>query len=162
MRTRTILIALGAIAAIAALALIFIPRLLKPKPEPVAWPTQGWPTTTPEEAGLDSGKLAEGLQALREQNTQIDSLMVIRDGKALLEASFYPLQQRLSARPGLGDEELHNHADRDRHRPGQAKARRQGAVVLPRSDDRQPGQVERRHDRAGPGEHAQRVCIGLY
>jgi len=90
MRTRTILIALGAIAVIAVLAILFIPRLLNPKPSQVAWPTQGWPTITAEEAGLDSAKLADGLQAIQKQNTKIDSLIVIRDGAALLDASFYP------------------------------------------------------------------------
>ena len=34
------------------------------------WPTQGWRTSTPEEQGFDSAKLAEGLQALQETRHQ--------------------------------------------------------------------------------------------
>jgi CubicO group peptidase (beta-lactamase class C family) len=92
MRKRTLVIAVISIAAIALLAVIIIPRLLNPKPlsSQVDWPTQGWRTSTPEEGGLDSTRLAEGLQAIDQQNTQIDSLLVIRNGAVLLDASFYP------------------------------------------------------------------------
>ena len=54
------------------------------------WPTNGWRTSTPEEQGFDSGKLADGLQAARQQNLNIDSLLVIRNGSVLLDAYFYP------------------------------------------------------------------------
>ena len=90
MRTRTLAIVIGAIAIVAVLAVLFVPRLLGPKPSPVSWPTQNWLTITPEQAGLDSSKLAEGLQAIQDQNTKIDSLTVIRNGGMLLDASFYP------------------------------------------------------------------------
>ncbi|MBP1703993.1 MAG: 6-aminohexanoate-dimer hydrolase [Chloroflexi bacterium] len=92
MHTGKILIAVGVIAIMAVLAVVFVPRLLNPQPEPsqVSWPTQGWPTITPEESGLDSAKIAEGLQAIQKQNTKIDSLLVIRNGAVLLDASFAP------------------------------------------------------------------------
>lgn len=92
MRTRTILIALISVAILAILAFIFIPRLLAPQQSatPDYWPTQGWRTSTPEEQGLDSAKLADGLQAIQQQGTQIDSLLVIRNGELLLDANFYP------------------------------------------------------------------------
>lgn len=57
---------------------------------PTYWPTQGWRTTTPEEQGFDSGKTAAGLQEIRNQNLDVHSLMVIRNGLALVDAYFYP------------------------------------------------------------------------
>ncbi len=56
----------------------------------VTWPAEDWPTTTPESQGIDSAKLADALIAMRERNIQIHSLLVIRDGKALVDAYFYP------------------------------------------------------------------------
>jgi CubicO group peptidase (beta-lactamase class C family) len=92
MRKRTIVIGLGSVVILAVLALVFIPRLLKP--EQVAtqtyWPTQGWRTSTPEEQGFDSGKIAEELQALRDKDVRIDSLLIIRNGYVVLDAYFYP------------------------------------------------------------------------
>jgi CubicO group peptidase (beta-lactamase class C family) len=49
-----------------------------------------WPTTTPEEQGIDSAKLAAALLTMREQAAGIHSLMVIRDGKVLVDATVYP------------------------------------------------------------------------
>lgn len=60
------------------------------EPASAYYPTQGWRSTTPEEQGLDSAKLAEGLRAIRDKDIHIHSLLVIRDGKILLDANFYP------------------------------------------------------------------------
>jgi CubicO group peptidase (beta-lactamase class C family) len=57
---------------------------------PVYWPTESWRTSTPEEQGFDSVKLAEGLQSLRDKGVGIDSLLIIRNGYVLLDAYFYP------------------------------------------------------------------------
>ncbi len=54
------------------------------------WPTEGWNNSTPEEHGFDSAKLAEALLTTREQNINIHSLLIIRDGEVLLDAYFYP------------------------------------------------------------------------
>ena len=60
-----------------------------PSSPPTYWPTQGWQrTTTPEEAGIDSAKLAEALLTIREQEIDIHSLLVIRDGAVVLDAYF--------------------------------------------------------------------------
>jgi CubicO group peptidase (beta-lactamase class C family) len=92
MCTRTIVIGLLAVVILAVLAIVLIPRLLKP--EQVAmqpyWPTQDWRASTPEEQGFDSAKLAEGLQAIQKQHISIDSLLIIRNGSVLLDAYFYP------------------------------------------------------------------------
>jgi CubicO group peptidase (beta-lactamase class C family) len=80
------------VAILAVLALVLIPRLLKPEQAatPTYWPTQSWRTSTPEEQGFDSSKLAEGLQTMRDRNVRLDSLLIIRNGYVLLDAYFYP------------------------------------------------------------------------
>jgi CubicO group peptidase (beta-lactamase class C family) len=90
MRTRTIVIGLVSVIALTVLAVVLIPRLLKPEQVSTQtyWPTQGWRTSTPEEQGFDSGKLAEGLQAMR--GVHLDSLLIIRNGYVVMDAYFYP------------------------------------------------------------------------
>jgi hypothetical protein len=92
MRTRTIVIALIAIAILAVLAIVFIPRLNQPGQvaTPDYWPTNGWQATTPEEQGLDSAKLAEALVTIQEDEIPVDALFIVRDGKVLLDAVFDP------------------------------------------------------------------------
>jgi len=92
MRTRTIAIGLVSVVILVVLAIVFIPRLLKPErvSTQTYWPTQGWRTSTPEEQGFDSGRLAEGLQALQENDINIDSLLIVRNGYVVLDAYFYP------------------------------------------------------------------------
>lgn len=92
MRTRTILIGLAVVAIVVALAIVFIPRWLQPEQVSTQtyWPTEGWRTSTPEEQGFNSAKLAEGLQDLQEGNVGINSLLIIRNGYVLLDAYFDP------------------------------------------------------------------------
>lgn len=92
MRNQKLIILIVVIAVLAVLAMVFIPRLLNGEQAsaPDYWPTQGWRTSTPEEQGMNSAKLAEGLLAARENGIKIDGLMIIRNGKQLLDASFYP------------------------------------------------------------------------
>jgi len=59
-------------------------------PSPDYWPTTGWQTNTPEEQGIYSDKLADALLAMREQNVQIHSLLMIRNGYVVADATFYP------------------------------------------------------------------------
>jgi hypothetical protein len=91
-RTRTIVIGLVSVSIVAVLAPVLLPRLLKPEQAPTQpyWPTQDWRTSTPEEQGFDSGKLADGLQALQEGNVRIGSLPITRNGYVVLDAYFYP------------------------------------------------------------------------
>jgi len=63
-------------------------------PQPDYWPTQGWQTSTPEEQGLDSAKLAQGLRQINQSGIPIHSLMIVRNGKVLLDATFYPYDGR--------------------------------------------------------------------
>jgi hypothetical protein len=54
-------------------------------------PTDGWQTSTPEEHGVDSETLAALIEYLRDYDgSQVDSLMVIRNGYLITEAYFYP------------------------------------------------------------------------
>jgi CubicO group peptidase (beta-lactamase class C family) len=75
-----------------AVGYLFIPRLhpLPDLPAPEIWPTTGWQTTTPEEQGFDSLKLAGGISAIQKAGIPIHSLLLIRNGRILLEAYFYP------------------------------------------------------------------------
>jgi CubicO group peptidase (beta-lactamase class C family) len=85
------LVSLIGIAIVAILALILIPKFLAPKQVHTQsyWPTHGWRSSTPEEQGVDSVKLAEMLQEIQKQNIQINSLLVIRDGAVILDAYFH-------------------------------------------------------------------------
>ena len=91
MRTRTVVIILILIGLLTGLAVILIPQLTQQEQVSTTtyWPAQDWRTSTPEEQGLDSVKLAEALQVIQENNIAIDSLMMIRNGYKVLDANFY-------------------------------------------------------------------------
>jgi len=58
---------------------------------PPYWPTDGWQTSTPEEQGMDSATLAALIEYLRDYDgSQVDSLMIIRNGYLIAEVYFYP------------------------------------------------------------------------
>jgi CubicO group peptidase (beta-lactamase class C family) len=92
MNTRKVLVWLVPVAVLALLALVLIPRLRGPEqvPTPTYWPTEGWRSSTPEEQGFDSARLAEELQAIRQNGTQVHSILGIRNGSVFLDAYFYP------------------------------------------------------------------------
>jgi CubicO group peptidase (beta-lactamase class C family) len=58
--------------------------------EPAYWPTAGWLSSPPEAQGFDSAKLAEGLQAIKQDGTSIHSILIVRGGLVFLDAYFYP------------------------------------------------------------------------
>jgi CubicO group peptidase (beta-lactamase class C family) len=89
---RTILLWFVPLIVAALLALLLVPRLRGPEPvaAPAYWPTQGWQSGAPEEQGFDSATLAAGLQAIRGKNINIHSLLVVRNGKVVVDAAFYP------------------------------------------------------------------------
>jgi CubicO group peptidase (beta-lactamase class C family) len=59
---------------------------------PRVWPTHGWLSSTPEEQGLDSHLLAEGLSVARARGLPIHSIVIVRHGRLVLNASFFPYQ----------------------------------------------------------------------
>ena len=54
------------------------------------WPGAQWRTATPESQGIDSQALAAVLDQVGEKHLGVHSLLVIRHGYAVLNASFYP------------------------------------------------------------------------
>lgn len=81
----------GALLLAAALAAaLAVGGCAREKAPAVDWPTNRWSAAAPEEQGLDSARLAEALLAMRAQNVQIHSLHIVREGKVLLDAYFYP------------------------------------------------------------------------
>ena len=86
------IIAVLLLAVLGAVTWLLIPALHPPAALPAAeyWPTQGWLTSTPEEQGLDSAKLAEGLRQIQQSKIPIHSLLVVRNSRVLLDATFYP------------------------------------------------------------------------
>lgn len=62
----------------------------KPVSQTSQFPTLEWLTSTPEEQGVDSTKLADGLLSIEQENLNIHSLLLIRNGSVILDAYFYP------------------------------------------------------------------------
>jgi CubicO group peptidase (beta-lactamase class C family) len=50
----------------------------------------GWPSSTPEEHGVDSALLADALVAIRDQIPYIHSVAIVQDGSLVVDAYFYP------------------------------------------------------------------------
>ena len=59
-------------------------------PDQIAWPTQEWQMSTPEEQGIDSAILAEGLKAIGQRGLNLHSVLIVRNGALVLDAYFYP------------------------------------------------------------------------
>lgn len=58
------------------------------------WPTHGWRNTTPEQQGMDSDKLREALDYAQQRDLNIHSMLIVRNGYLVLEAYFYPYNER--------------------------------------------------------------------
>lgn len=85
----------GAIAllVVAVLAAFFVVTRLGGTEGPVApeeWPTNGWQSSLPEAEGAYSDRMAEFLLSVREQGVKIHSLQIARNGKMVVDATFYP------------------------------------------------------------------------
>jgi CubicO group peptidase (beta-lactamase class C family) len=58
------------------------------------WPTEGWHTSAPEEQGIDSERLSRLMDYLEIQDSfTIHSLLIVRNGNVVLDASFHPFAQ---------------------------------------------------------------------
>ncbi len=96
--TRSLLFAAAMLVVLAALAFIvwkFTRGTSMSVPEATYWPTQGWQTSTPEQQGFDSAKLAEGLLQIQQKGIPIHSLLIVRNDKVVLDATFYPYDGKL-------------------------------------------------------------------
>ena len=57
------------------------------------WPTRGWRTSTPEEQGMDSQKLAAMLEEVKQESLDLHSLLVVRNGYIVSETYFQSYNQ---------------------------------------------------------------------
>jgi len=60
---------------------------------PDYWPTNAWRSSTPEEQGMDSGKLIEMMEMVRDEDYAIDNITIIRNGYLVTDAYLYPFQK---------------------------------------------------------------------
>ena len=63
---------------------LFSPVLL------IAQPSNDWQESTPERQGLDSSELVKLLEFVKNQNEPIDSLLIVRGGKIVLDVYYHP------------------------------------------------------------------------
>jgi CubicO group peptidase (beta-lactamase class C family) len=89
-RTIIIILILVAVGIAAALTWQAMRSSTSGVSAPDYWPTTGWQSSTPESQGIDSDKLAELLLAIQEKNIQVHSLLIIRNGYVVADATFYP------------------------------------------------------------------------
>jgi len=64
-----------------------------PTPSPAVpehWPTDRWQTDSPESEGIDSGALLDLLAFATREQTGIHSLLIVRRGRLVFNAAFYP------------------------------------------------------------------------
>ncbi len=54
------------------------------------WPTDEWIVTTPEEQGMDSSQLAELVERARAENLGFHSLLIVRHGRIVVDATYFP------------------------------------------------------------------------
>lgn len=86
------IVAILLIALFGAHAYIYLPGRgnLPILAAPNYWPIDGWQATTPEQQGIDSVQLAQGVRSIQEKHIAIDSLMIIRNGYVVLDAYYSP------------------------------------------------------------------------
>jgi CubicO group peptidase (beta-lactamase class C family) len=58
----------------------------------VEWPMHGWQTSTPEQQGMDSGKLVKLFDFIMIRKPNLHSLLIVRNGYLVTEAYFFPYQ----------------------------------------------------------------------
>ncbi|OYT92262.1 MAG: 6-aminohexanoate hydrolase [Burkholderiales bacterium PBB3] len=71
---------------------LFVGAALAATAEDAPWPTLGWRHSSPEAQGLDSDVLADAFDYVRDHDTRIHSLTIVRNGHIVLDAYFWPFQ----------------------------------------------------------------------
>lgn len=74
--------------------LLVLPAFAQQKSAP--WPTNDWPTATPESQGVDSAQFAAAIEQVRPPRQNIHSLLVVRNGYLIAEAYFFPYDSKQS------------------------------------------------------------------
>ncbi|PYR93829.1 MAG: 6-aminohexanoate hydrolase [Acidobacteria bacterium] len=77
----------------ACLTTVAAARSGHPAQENTYWPGDRWRSSPPEAQGMDSVVLADALEYIRVHRTRIHSLMIVRNGYVVLDASFFPFQK---------------------------------------------------------------------
>lgn len=62
-------------------------------PSGAYWPTEGWRTSTPEEQGMDSTLLQQMFDTIDQQQLDVHSVLVVRNGYIVAEKYFRPYDQ---------------------------------------------------------------------
>ena len=57
------------------------------------FPTDGWPTSTPEKQGMRSQMLADMIAHIKASSYSIDSVSIVRNGELVLDAYFHPFSK---------------------------------------------------------------------
>ena len=60
---------------------------------PAFWPTKSWKQSTPEKQGIDSKKLIEMLELIKDKNYKIDNLSIIRNGFLVTDFYKFPFKK---------------------------------------------------------------------
>jgi CubicO group peptidase (beta-lactamase class C family) len=60
---------------------------------PAYWPTDGWRSTTPEEQGMDSERLAQMVEHIAQEKLDLHSLLIVRHGYLVSELYVYPYSE---------------------------------------------------------------------
>src|SRR5213593_4006017 len=79
-------------ASFPSLAIVWLglaTRLLAAEPRSLEI-SVAWPIATPEEVGVDSSALVEMFNFVREHDTPVHSVQLVRHGRLVLDAYFYP------------------------------------------------------------------------
>ena len=85
----------------------------------IPWPTKSWQTSSPEEQGMDSARLAKLIETVGTYKQ--DSLTIIRHGKIVADAYLCSVCRRRQSRFAIRDQKHRQHADRDRAAKGRAR-----------------------------------------
>jgi CubicO group peptidase (beta-lactamase class C family) len=78
---------------IALVLIAFLTGCVPASPTPtslVYWPTNGWRSAAPEEQGMDSETLAQMVERIQQENLNIHSLLIVRNGYLVSELYVYP------------------------------------------------------------------------
>ncbi len=84
------------IIIVAAFFYVLLPSQAAPASSsgpPDYWPTNGWRTTTPEEQGMNSGMLVDMVRTIRDQELNVDSITIVRNGYVVMDNYFYPFPE---------------------------------------------------------------------
>jgi len=60
------------------------------KAQATRYPLQVWSISTPEQQGMQSSRLADMIQYIKEYNVEIHSVLIVRHGKLVLDSYFWP------------------------------------------------------------------------